>query len=89
MHSEGIAFKPPSGEVGMCPRVGRMGPSKCIVSPGTERGRDAKAESTKGRGKPVDAKFSRRREALPTFRESDGNVSIIRSLVRAIALPDR
>ena len=25
-HSEGIAYKPPCGEVAMCPRVGRMGP---------------------------------------------------------------
>ena len=35
---------------------------KRIVFPDTERGRDAKAGSTKGGGKPVDAKFSRRRE---------------------------
>jgi hypothetical protein len=35
---------------------------KRIVSPDTERGRDAKAGSTKGGGKPVDGKFSRRRE---------------------------
>jgi hypothetical protein len=27
-HSEGIAYKPPCGEVAMCPRVGRMGPVK-------------------------------------------------------------
>ena len=26
MHSEGIWYKPPSGEIGMCLRVGRMGP---------------------------------------------------------------
>jgi hypothetical protein len=24
-HSEGIAYKPPCGEITMCPRVGRMG----------------------------------------------------------------
>ena len=24
-HSEGIAYKPPCGEIAMCPRVGRMG----------------------------------------------------------------
>jgi hypothetical protein len=29
MHSEGISYKPQSGEIGMCPRVGRMGPIKC------------------------------------------------------------
>jgi hypothetical protein len=28
MHSEGIAYKPQCGEVGMCPRVGWMGPNK-------------------------------------------------------------
>jgi hypothetical protein len=27
-HSEGISYKPRDGEVGMCPRVGRMGPIK-------------------------------------------------------------
>ena len=27
-HSEGIAYKPPCGEIAMCPRVGRMGPIK-------------------------------------------------------------
>src|SRR3954451_22605544 len=27
-HSEGIAYKPPCGEVAMCRRVGRMGPVK-------------------------------------------------------------
>ena len=26
--SEGIAYKPPCGEIAMCPRVGRMGPIK-------------------------------------------------------------
>jgi hypothetical protein len=25
---EGIAYKPPCGEIAMCPRVGRMGPIK-------------------------------------------------------------
>ena len=28
-HSEGIAYKPPCGEIAMCLRVGRMGPIKC------------------------------------------------------------
>src|ERR1022692_3636575 len=28
MNSEGIPYKPRDGEVGMCPRVGRMGPNK-------------------------------------------------------------
>jgi len=27
-HSEGIAYKPPCGEIAMCLRVGRMGPIK-------------------------------------------------------------
>ena len=27
-HSEGIAYKPPCGEIAMCQRVGRMGPNK-------------------------------------------------------------
>ena len=41
-HSEGIAYKPQGGEVAMCPRVGRMGPSKRrwtgTTKPGPERG---------------------------------------------------
>jgi hypothetical protein len=28
MHSEGNSYKPPDGEIGMCLRVGRMGPIK-------------------------------------------------------------
>ena len=28
MHSEGNSYKPRDGEVGMCPRVGRMGSIK-------------------------------------------------------------
>jgi hypothetical protein len=28
LHSEGIWYKPQRGEIGMCLRVGRMGPSK-------------------------------------------------------------
>jgi hypothetical protein len=27
-HSEGIAYKPPCGEIAMCLRVGRMRPTK-------------------------------------------------------------
>jgi hypothetical protein len=30
MHSEGIRYKPRVGEVGMCPRVGRMGPISAV-----------------------------------------------------------
>ena len=41
-HSEGIAYKPPCGEVAMCRRVGRMGPVKQrrtgTAEPGPERG---------------------------------------------------
>src|SRR3954469_12754684 len=41
-HSEGIADKPPCGEVAMCRRVGRMGPVKRgrtgTAEPGPERG---------------------------------------------------
>ena len=41
-HSEGIAYKPPCGEVAMCRRVGRMGPVKPgrtgTAEPGPERG---------------------------------------------------
>jgi hypothetical protein len=41
-HSEGIAYKPPCGEVAMCLRVGRMGPVKRgrtgTAEPGPERG---------------------------------------------------
>jgi len=29
MHSEGIWYKPPVGEIWMCLRVGRMGSNKC------------------------------------------------------------
>jgi len=41
-HSDGIPYKPQSGEVGMCLRVGRMGSDKCrwtgTLKPGPERG---------------------------------------------------
>src|SRR3954451_10333758 len=41
-HSEGIAYKPPCGEVAMCRRVERMGPAKRgrtgTAEPGPERG---------------------------------------------------
>ena len=30
MHSEGTLYKPPDGEVGVCPRVGRMGPNSAV-----------------------------------------------------------
>src|SRR4051812_11313636 len=43
-HSEGIAYKPPCGEVAMCRRVGRMGPVK--------RGRTGTAEPGPERGPP-------------------------------------
>ena len=40
-HSVGISYKPRVGEVGMCPRVGRMGPIKGrwpgTALPGPER----------------------------------------------------
>src|SRR6266853_4084565 len=42
VHSEGISYKPLSGEIGMCLRVGRMGPVKRgwtgTQEPGPERG---------------------------------------------------
>ncbi len=42
VHSEGIRYKPQSGEIGMCLRVGRMGPIKRgwtgTEQPGLERG---------------------------------------------------
>ncbi len=42
VHSEGIWYKPQSGEIGMCLRVGRMGPVKRgwtgTEEPGPERG---------------------------------------------------
>jgi hypothetical protein len=71
---------------------------------GTERGRGAKAESTKGEGKLIDAKAASPGKALSdqpalkpywgkpavrNFREGNGNVGIIRSPLRAIALPDQ
>src|SRR5215212_11880911 len=41
-HSEGLAYKPPCGEVAICRRVGRMGPGKRrrtgTAEPGPERG---------------------------------------------------
>ena len=37
MHSEGISYKPRSGEIGMCLRVGRMGPQVRMERDSTTR----------------------------------------------------
>ena len=74
------------------------------ASPGTERGFQTKAAgSTKDEGKLLDARVASHRKALSdqpalkpywgkpavrNFREGNGNVGIIRSPLRAIALPD-
>jgi hypothetical protein len=74
------------------------------TSPGTERGSDAGSGEHEGRGKLIDAMVASRGKALsdqPTlkpywgkpavrnFREGNGNVGIMRSPLRAIALPDQ
>jgi len=133
VHSEGISYKPRSGEIGMCLRVGRMGPQVRMErdrttrsgarAPGVERQRPLErrcfsaqrpsaqngdptraAGSTKGGGKPSDVQAASNGQALSdtpalkpywgkpavrNFREGNGNVGIIRSPLRAIALPDQ
>ena len=133
MHSEGISYKPRSGEIGMCLRVGRMGPQVRMErdrttrsgarAPGVERQQPLErrcfsaqrpsaqngdptraAGSTKGGGKPSDVQAASNGQALSdtpalkpywgkpavrNFREGNGNVGIIRSPLRAIALPDQ
>ncbi len=70
------------------------GAYKCIV-PDTEQGIAMEAESMKGDRKPAcKERIVRVLEAVPgkpavrNFRGGNGNVGIIRSPVRAIALPD-
>ena len=133
MHSEGISYKPLSGEIGMCLRVGRMGPQvrmerdsttrsgarapgvewprplerRCFSAqrPSAQNGDPTRAAgSTKGGGKPSDVQAASNGQALSdtpalkpywgkpavrNFREGNGNVGIIRSPLRAIALPDQ
>ena len=135
MHSEGIWYKPQCGEIGMCLRVGRMGPIKRgwaeteelgperARAPGVERQKPFErrcfsaqrpptqngeptyaAGSAKDGGKPSDTwavlhgqalSGNTGLEAVPgkpavrNFREGNGNVGIIRSPLRAIALPDQ
>jgi hypothetical protein len=74
------------------------------TSPGTERGSDEEAGSTRDEGKLIDARAASHGKALSdqpalkpywgkpavrNFREGNGNVGIIRSPLRAIALPDQ
>ncbi len=133
VHSEGISYKPRSGEIGMCLRVGRMGPQVRMErdrttrsgarAPGVERQRPLErrcssaqrppaqngeltmaAGSTKDDGKPSEARKRRTgrpclivpalkpywgKPAVRNFREGNGNVGIIRSPLRAFALPDQ
>ena len=66
------------------------------IAPDTEQGISMEAESTKDEGKPAGKASSdipalkpyRGKPAVRNFRGGDGNVGIIRSPVRAIALPD-
>ena len=133
VHSEGISYKPLSGEIGMCLRVGRMGPQVRIerdrttrsgakapgverqwaartevlqraTFPGTERGSDEGSGEHEGQWQTVRREEASNGKALsdlpawkpywgkPTvrnFREGHGNVGIIRSPLRAFALPDQ
>ena len=74
------------------------------TSPGTERGSGEEAGSTKDDGKSPDARDAPNGKALSdtpvlkpypvkpvlrTFKEGNGNVGIIRSRLRAFALPDQ
>ena len=67
------------------------------ITPDTEQGISMEAESTKDAGKPMIGQASSDipalkpywgKPAVRNFRGGDGNVGIIRSPVRAIALPD-
>jgi hypothetical protein len=74
------------------------------TSPGTERGSDEGSGSTKDNGKPTGARDASNgkawsdipalkpywgKPAVRNFREGNGNVGIIRSPLRAFALPDQ
>jgi len=133
VHSEGISYKPLSGEIGMCLRVGRMGPQVRIerdrttrsgakapgverqwaartevlqraTFPGTERGSDEGSGEHEGQWQTVRREEASNGKALSdlpalkpywgkpavrNFREGHGNVGIIRSPLRAFALPDQ
>jgi hypothetical protein len=133
VHSEGISYKPLSGEIGMCLRVGRMGPQvrmerdrttrsgarapgverqraartevlQRATSPGTERGTDEGSGEHEGQWQTVRGEAASNGKALSdlpalkpywgkpavrNFREGNGNVGIIRSPLRAFALPDQ
>jgi len=84
------------------PGVERLGPlaRRCLTrasSPDSEQGAHGEAVGTKDEGKPVVGQASSDipalkpywgKPAVRNFRGGDGNVGIIRSPVRAIALPD-
>src|SRR6267378_855593 len=133
VHSEGISYKPLSGEIGMCLRVGRMGPQLRMErdrttrsgarAPGVERQRPLERRCSSAKRPPAQNgdltreagstkeqwQTVRREEAwhgkalsdrpalkpywgkpaVRNFREGNGNVGIIRSPLRAFALPDQ
>ena len=118
VHSEGISYKPLSGEIGMCLRVGRMGPQVRMErdrttrsgarAPGVERQRPLErrcssvprppaqngdqtreAGSTKALSDIPALKPYWGKPIVRNFREGDGNDGIIRSPLRAFALPDQ
>jgi len=57
VHSEGILYKPLSGEIGMCLRVGRMGPIKRGWAETEELGSGARAPGVE-RQKPFERRCS-------------------------------
>jgi hypothetical protein len=67
VHSEGISYKPHSGEMGMCPGVGRMGPQ-------VRMDRDRRTRTgAKAPGVERQKPFERRCLSAPVPRHRTGN----------------
>jgi hypothetical protein len=104
---DGPGQKNPDGSEGPWGRAAEAARTEVLqraTSPGTERGSDEEAGSTKDGGKPTGARDAPSGKALSdtpalkpywgkpavrNFREGYGNVGIIRSPLRAMALPDQ
>jgi hypothetical protein len=75
--SEGIAYKPPGGEVAMCRPVGRMGPSKCCwtgpAEPGPERGPLGSSDSGRSHGGAPPIRWLRHRAERTTVDAESTN----------------
>ena len=69
LHSEGISYKPRSGEIGMCLRVGRMGPQVRMERDSTTRS-GARAAGVE-RPRPLERRCFSAQTSLGTERGSD------------------